>query len=270
MWDFPEEAFTTLQAGESFASVVNIAALHAVGGGDYTVSTKGAIPYAVIGTTELAGSVLYESNVLELTLSEEDTSVVERAVPLDILEKRTRLSRCSGNNDAEHRASLQNVVSLASQAAGAARSGSAARFQTWFKTTDQTTRNTVAARFEAVSREASTTTSGATTYACVDPYGYCSPNVLAYALPSQNFISNCPIYYDLPLLSRNCGQQDQTTTALHEFTHTPGVFAPGTQDNAYGTRASQALSAGQALNNADTFALFANCMYPLISRIFHC
>lgn len=218
MYDLSEDAFTTLAPGESFASLVNIAALHEVSGGDYTVSTIGAIPYATANTTEIAGSVLYESNVLALDLSEDDVSVVSRAVP--VLDKRTVLRSCSGSQNTAHRAALSRLIGVAQSVANAARSGSAAKFQEFFKTTSSSARENVAARYDAIQRESSSTTSGATNYYCTDPYGYCSPNVLAYALPSQNLISNCPIYYSLATFTSACRTQDQVTTALHEFTHT--------------------------------------------------
>jgi deuterolysin len=256
MDQFTEDAFTTLEPGEAFTSVINIAALHDVSGGEYTVSTVGAIPFATLNTTEIAGSVAYESNELPLALSDDDIAVVPRAVP--ILNKRTILRSCSGSQGSEHRQSLSQLIEVARFVANEARTGDAAVFQEFFKTTSSTTRSTVAARYDAIVREASSTTSGSTTYYCTDPYGYCSPNTLAYALPSQNLIANCPIYYDLSTLSTTCRQQDQVTTALHEMTHTPGVFGPGTQDLAYGYAASTRLTASQSLQNADTFALYAN------------
>jgi deuterolysin len=269
MYDFSEDAFTTLQPGESFTSAVNIAALHDVTGGEYTISTIGAIPYAAADTTEIAGSVLYESNVLTLSLSEDDIAIVSRAVPL--LEKRTILRSCSGTQDTQHRAALSQLISVAQSAANAARSGSSTKFAEFFRTTTTTARSNVAARYDAIARESSSTTSGATNYYCTDPYGYCSPNVLAYALPSQNLISNCPAYYTLTTFTSTCRQQDKVTTALHEFTHTPGVFSPGTQDYAYGYSASTALSSTQALNNADTYALYANgeCFLGQALQSFH-
>jgi deuterolysin len=266
MHSFSEDAFTTLEPGEAFMSVINIAALHEVSGGEYTVSTVGAIPFATLNTTDIAGSVAYESNVLPLALSDDDVAVVPRAVPL--LDKRTILRSCSGSQGSEHRQSLSQLIDVARFSADAARNGDAATFQEFFKTTASTARENVAARYDAIAREASSTTSGSTTYYCTDPYGYCSPNTLAYTLPSQNVIANCPIYYDLSILSSVCRQQDQVTTALHEFTHAPGVFGPGTQDFAYGYSASTRLSASRAIQNADTYALYANGesrMTPCIS-----
>jgi len=59
-------------------------------------------------------------------------------------------------------------------------------------------------------------------------------------------------------LTSTCHAQDQATTTLHEFTHAPGVYSPGTQDNGYGYSAATALSASRALLNADSYALYAN------------
>jgi len=256
MYDLSEDAFTTLAPGGVFTSVINIAALHDVSGGDYTVSTVGAIPFATPNTTEIAGSIAYKSNVLNLALSKANVAVVPRAVP--VKDKRTVLQSCFGNKDQQLRMSLGQLVNVAQIAAAAARNGDAAKFREFFKTTSARARQNVAARYDAISREAGSTTSGATTYYCDDQFNYCSSNTLAYTLPSQNLVANCPLYYTLPTFSQVCQDQDQITTSLHEFTHAPGIFSPGTQDYAYGYSASTQLSSAQAIANADTYALYAN------------
>ena len=140
------------------------------------------------------------------------------------------------------------------------------RFSEYYKTTASSTRTTVANRLTAVANECGSSTSGATTYYCTDVYGDCSSNVLAYTIPSQNLVVSCPIYFSaLPGLTRSCHAQDQTTTTLHEFTHAPGVYSPGTQDYAYGYSASTALSSARAVLNADTYALYANGKIHLLS-----
>ena len=48
---------------------------------------------------------------------------------------------------------------------------------------------------------------------------------------------------------------------MHEFTHAPATYSPGTADNAYGYAASTALSSARAVLNADTYALYANGMF---------
>lgn len=50
------------------------------------------------------------------------------------------------------------------------------------------------------------------------------------------------------------------TTTLHEYTHAPGVYSPGTEDNGYGYAAATSLSSANAVANADSYALYANGM----------
>lgn len=213
---------------------------------------------------KITGSVPYSSNELSIEVDAAQAASVASAVkPLD---KRTKVASCSGTRSSALSTALKNTVSLANAAASAAQSGSSSRFQEYFKTTSSSVRSTVAARFRAVASEASSTSSGSTTYYCTDTYGYCSSNVLAYTLPAYNIIANCDIYYTyLSALTRTCHAQDQATTTLHEFTHAPGVYSPGTDDLGYGYDAATALSSSQALNNADTYALFANGKF-LLSR----
>lgn len=47
----------------------------------------------------------------------------------------------------------------------------------------------------AVANECGSTSSGATDFYCTDVYGYCESNVLAYTIPSNNVVVNCPIWY---------------------------------------------------------------------------
>lgn len=199
----------------------------------------------------------YESNLLEMTISDNDIGLVPRAVPL--LDARDTPSGCSEAEGMQYVQALGQLIGVATLAAQEARFGSAARFDQFFHSMDDSTRSTVAARFDAVVRESQLPSTGATTYYCNDPFGYCDPDTLSYSIPSQNAIGNCPLYYTLSPLSRVCGYQDQTTTSLHELTHLPSVFTPTTQDFAFGVAASSQLSPDQAILNADTYAFYANC-----------
>ena len=135
-------------------------------------------------------------------------------------------------------------------------------------TTDNSTRNTVAERLQAVASDCNTTASGPTRTYCTDVYSGCASNVLAYTLPAYNYIAYCPLFFDnLPALTNTCHNQDQATTVLHEETHAPDVYAPGTLDNAYGYDAAMDLTTDAAVNNADTYALYANGMFSSFLRI---
>ncbi|KAJ2966649.1 hypothetical protein NQ176_g10049 [Zarea fungicola] len=70
----------------------------------------------------------------------------------------------------------------------------------------------------------------------------------------------CDLYWeDLPGLTRTCHAQDQATTTLHEMTHLRQVA--GTQDNGYGYDNIRRLTTAQSLNNADSYAVFANSIF---------
>jgi deuterolysin len=223
--------------------------------------TEGAIPYAVGQSTELSGSaVTFKSNSLPILVDGAAAAVVAKAVPEMTVTERTVLqSGCSSSQRSATTLALSRCATLARAASTAASSGSSSKFSEYFKTTSSSVRSTVAARLSAVASQCGSTTSGATKYYCTDVYGYCESNVLAYTIPSTNEIVNCPLYYSaLTSLTSTCHAQDQTTTTLHEMTHAPGTYSPGTADNAYGYSASVALSSSRAVLNADSYALYAN------------
>ncbi|KAL5119673.1 hypothetical protein ACEQ8H_002519 [Pleosporales sp. CAS-2024a] len=247
------EDFVTLAAGQTKEITVETAALHSLHeGGDFDVFAKGALPYAEESSTELTGSLDYESNKLTMTIDGAQAATVAKA-----LNKRTAVgSSCTGTKLTAVRTALSNCQRLATAAASAATAGT--KFTTYFKTASKAT---VSARLTAVAADCGSTSTKTTTN-CNDPYSGCSSNVLAYTVPSANFITYCPIYFSaLPALSGTCHGQDQATTSLHEETHAPAVYSPGTEDNGYGYAAATALSASAALNNADSYALYANAIY---------
>lgn len=77
-------------------------------------------------------------------------------------------------------------------------------------------------------------------------------------MSAERFLTFRYSYSALPGLTKSCHAQDQATTTLHEMTHAPGVYSPGTQDNGYGYAAATALSSAKAVLNADSYALYAN------------
>lgn len=245
------EDFVTLAAGQTKEVTVETAALHPLHeGGEFDVFAKGALPFAEEASTELTGALDYESNKLTMSIDGTQAATVAKA-----LSKRTVVgSSCTGSKLTAVRTALSNCAKLATSAASAATAGT--KLTTYFKSTSSA--STIAARLRAVSSDCGSTSSKTTTN-CNDPYSGCSSNVLAYTVPSDSFITYCPIFFSaLPALASSCHAQDQATTALHEETHATSVYSPGTQDLGYGYSAATALSANQALNNADSYALYAN------------
>jgi deuterolysin len=252
--------FVTLAAGESKEVTVETAALHTLNdGGDFDVFAKGLLPYAEEASTELTGSLDYESNKLTMSIDGAQAATVAKA----IVKRTTVGSSCTGSKLSAVRTALSNCARLATSAASAASSGT--KLSTYFKSTSSSVSSTVAARLRAVASDCGGSSSRTSTN-CNDPYQGCSSNVLAYTVPSANFITYCPIFFsELPALASSCHGQDQATTALHEETHAPGVYSPGTEDLGYGYSAATRLSSSQALNNADSYALYANGKFSTLS-----
>ncbi|GME28774.1 peptidase m35 deuterolysin [Neofusicoccum parvum] len=252
-----EDAFQAIAAGETVEVTFDVAQMHDLAtGGAFDILSQGAIPYAEADSTELAGALSYVSNKLSATVNGAEAEKVRRGFT-----KRAALqSDCTSTRGTATRTALTNCRSLALAASSAAAGGSASKFSEYFKTTSSSTRSAVAATFSKVASECGSTTSGASDYYCTDVYGYCESNVLAYTIPSQAIMVNCPLYYSaLPALTSSCHSQDQATTTLHEVTHLTQI--KGTDDLGYGYSAATALSASQALNNADTYALYSNAIY---------
>ncbi|KAJ5097851.1 hypothetical protein N7532_004852 [Penicillium argentinense] len=252
------ESLTTLGAGETFEDEFDVAETTDLSnGGAITLSSSGLVP--IVSEGAVSGYLPFSSNDLKIEVDGVKASQVSKAIkPLD---RRTKESCSNASRKTALDKALANTVKLANAAATAAKSGSASKFSEYFKTTSSSTRSVVAARLTAVAKEAASASSGSTTYYCSDPYGYCETNVLAYTLPSRNIIANCDIYYsELPALTGTCHDQDQATTTLHEFTHAPGVYSPGTDDLGYGYSAATSLSSSQAVLNADSYALYANAI----------
>ncbi len=247
--------FTMLAAGETKHIAVETAALHTLDdGGDFDVYAKGALPYAGANSTDLAGSYYYESNKLVLTVDGKLASKVAKLVSKRAVVEQS----CSGSEYNAVTTALNNCIKLSTNAANAAVGGQyGQQFQTYFKTTSSSVRQTVAQRLMAVANDCSGRLTK-TTANCDDAQNGCSSGVLAYTLPSQGFINYCPLFFQLPDLASRCHQQDKATTVIHEETHANAVYSPGTKDNGYGFTAATSLSPMQALNNADTYALYTN------------
>lgn len=225
-----------------------------------TVRAKGLV--SLITGNKISGHIPFSSNEITIQVDAKRASSVQRAVkPLN---RRSKIESCPDTQRPVLIKSLKNAASLANAAADAALAGTSPQFEPLFKSSSKEVRSAVADRLHAIAKEASSTSSGVITYYCNDPYKYCSPALMAYTLPDKSITVNCDVFYKYPALDDTCFDQDQATTIIHEFTHAPAVYSPGTGDFAAGYDEATKLSAEKALKNADTYALFANCKFILL------
>ncbi|KAL1642643.1 hypothetical protein SLS58_005414 [Diplodia intermedia] len=259
------DSFQSIPAGGSIEATWDAAEMHDLSaGGDYDILTQGAIPYADVNSTKIVGAVPYLSNRLRANVLSSHATKVRRNFlgKIEKLKKRSTLTECSGDKKTSTETAMQNCKKLATAAASAASSDNAA-FTDIFKQADASEVKKV---LTAVAEECGSTSSGAAAYYCNEDavpsqyaVGGCQSQVLAYTMPSASLVVNCDLYYSaLPALTDTCYDQDQATTTLHEFTHLSEI--KGTDDLGYGYSAATQLTGAQALNNADSYALFANAV----------
>lgn len=254
-----DEDFQRIASGESVEVTFDAAEAHDLSsGGKFGFLADGAFSFAEESGTKLIGSIPYVSNTLQSDVDGPQAAGIKVAFH----DRRTRVqSDCSGSKGQVTQTALRNCASIARQAQQAATSGSAAKMTEYFKSSSQSTRNTVAGVFSRVASECGSTTSGYADYYCSDVYQGCGSRVLAYTIPSYSVMVYCPLYFsDLPDVTRTCHAQDKAGTNIHESTHLRQV--KGTDDyGGYGYDFVRSLSAAQNLNHADTYALFANAIY---------
>lgn len=255
----PEESFQMINPGETIETEFDIAELHNLAaGGSFDVASAGAFSTAAADSTEITGSVPFSSNTITVSVDGAEAEKIRR----DFVKRSAVQSDCTGSKKSSTVTALSNCASLARAASAAAKTNTA-KVQEYFKSTSSATISKVQAVLNKAATECGSSTSGVSKTYCTDVYGNgCESNVLAYTLPSGSYIVNCPLYFsDLPALTKSCHSQDQATTTLHESTHLSQIG--GTDDLGYGYAAATRLSSSQALNNADSYALFANGEFPL-------
>lgn len=255
-----DDAFQHIGAGQSVEVTFDVAQSHNLSsGGKFDVVADGILQYASEADNALVGSVSYASNTLSVDVNGAEASAVREAMQTQHT-KRTNIVSCSSSRLSVTRDALSYCVSLSRKAADVATNGPASKMNEFFKDSSSRTRSYVAGVFNRVAQECGSTNSGVSDYYCYDVGNHCSSNVLAYTVPSQSYMAYCDLYYNqLPTLTSACHRQDKATTNLHEMTHLNQIA--GTADNGYGYDNIRRLSSQQSLNNADSYAVFANSIY---------
>ncbi|KAI1736390.1 neutral protease [Xylaria scruposa] len=254
-----ESAFQVIPAGETVETEFDVAQLHDLSaGGAFDFVSEGALQYAKAGSNIISGFVPYSSNLVSASIDGLAASKVFKSFHAK-MKRQDIQSDCTGSQQSATADGINACADLAKQAASVADSNDDKLIE-YFKNADSETRSYVVDVFNNVAAECGSTSSGAPYY-CSDVYGACEDGVIAYTLPSEGYMVNCPIFFDeLPPASSQCHAQDQQTTVLHETTHLTSVA--GTDDyGGYGYDFIQSLTAAQNLNHADTYTLFAQSIY---------
>jgi deuterolysin len=217
-------------------------------GGPFTVHAQGAIPWAARDSTALAGTAAYRSN----------TVVIAAAAPAHRLRKKNALDAdCAAEQWNVTQGAVAGCAMLAALAGQIALKGPAAQFARYFGTADAGARALVSRRLKAVSGECAGATSRSTVR-CSDAGRLCRSDYISVTLGGD--ITNCAIFWRLPLITRACHGYDQASLMIHETSHVDGVFEPSTVDfvGFYGWPNLTRLTPQQAVTNADNYQFYAN------------
>ncbi|EXF79751.1 metalloproteinase [Colletotrichum fioriniae PJ7] len=254
--DLPDSAFQTIEAGEVVKVQWDAAQVHDLSsGGDFNISSTGSLRYAEEGSNKIAGQVVFDSGVLQATVDGTQAASVHAAFHESLNAKRVTIqSDCTGTKKTAVTAALSKAKTYVTNAQTAANAGT--RLQQYFKSTSSSTKSTVAGVFGKAATLLGSTSSGAGLY-CTDVGNFCSDGVVAYAQPgSGGYIVVCDYFFQFPASTTSCRATDQPYVLVHESTHLTEVA--GTDDVCYGYEGCvDSLSTSQALNNADSFAMYS-------------
>ncbi|TQN71540.1 Neutral protease 2-like protein [Colletotrichum shisoi] len=254
-----EDAFQTIKRGQTIEIKFDFGEMHDLGdGGIYDLSVKSGIPFAKAGTTKIIGAIPINSNTLRIKDVDAKKAALTRMAFHQSIKRTLVQSDCKGVENNTVNTALITCARLSRAAANGTQDD--ARMREYFKTASPVAKKIVADVFNRVAVECNSRTRGVSMQYCSDVYKSCSPGVLAYTVPSLNYMVNCPLYFTaLPPLSKTCHGQDQATTTLHEMTHL--LQMKGTLDyGVYGYDALRTLPGQENMNHADTYCLFANAI----------
>ncbi|KAI1425827.1 metallo proteinase [Xylaria sp. FL1777] len=260
--DLQDEAFQTIRANETIEVQWDTAVIHDLSvGGDFNITTQGSLRYAEEGSNQIAGQVVYGSNTIQANVDGVQAAKVHNAFHEGEKAKRIVLqSDCTSSQATTVKAALNVAKTYAQSAQAAASAGT--NLQEYFKSTDSTTKSTVVNVFNKIATAVvNSSTSGSAKLYCTDVGDFCTDGVVAYTQPGSNeYIVLCPYWFLFPATNNICHDADQPYVIIHESTHL--VAVKGTDDVCYGYDGCvTALNNAQSLDNADSYALYANSIY---------
>ncbi|KAK9435847.1 deuterolysin metalloprotease [Metarhizium brunneum] len=175
--------------------------------------------------------------------------------------------KCDSKQKKDIKKALDVCRKIAKAAAAAARTGDAARLETYFHTSDQAFRNRIAAVYDEIAQECKDGKEGQLTISCDASNAQCpdDPNTVAYYTRGTDTVTLCPAALARPVKPKSCGERSLAGVLIHEFSH--ALSANLVVDHRYGRYEVTQLTRDQALGNADTFQWFAidaylNCPAP--------
>lgn len=258
--NIPEDAFRTLAVNESIEAEWDPAEVHDLSaGGRFDYQVSGQFLVTAPNSTAITGTIPFHG-----TLSPEVDGTTAAGVHHGYQAKMKRSTMgetCTPTQSTQVRAAEKVCNELALQAAAVAKrkNRNTDRYVAeYFRSADTATR----AEVEKVLRKTAQECSPKGTFGeinCDNTRKRCNRSIYAFTVVNKdyNWIAYCPEYFqELQPQAKVCHANDRAITTLHEVTHVPQI--KGTKDYAYEYPGVKKLGRDAAINNADSYALFAN------------
>lgn len=257
-----DSAFEVIAPGQSIGRSWDVASNHDLSnGGTFSLYTAGSISYASPGSTDIAGTVSFQSNPVTTEVDGQRASSVHSAYQ-SRFKRQILQSGCTAAQTAAIEAAFP-VCAARATAAAAAALGNTTKIKEYFKNDTPAIRSTVSGVFTKIAAECASTSAGFSKLHCNDVARNCAGGVIAYANPypaTNAYVVYCPSWFSvMPVKRKICHADDQPFVTMHELTHLTQI--KGTSDyGTYGYAGTMRLSAAQNLNHADSYALFSNAI----------
>ncbi|KAL0262566.1 hypothetical protein SLS55_001534 [Diplodia seriata] len=252
--------------GDVFVTEFDVADLYDLSpGGNYTVKAEGtAFIEPPTAYTDL--QLNYSSNTLYIQVDGAEAAK-RKAAGLSAtgrLVTRAEIGAdCSDEQKGKIRQALHYCRLMAWSGARGAEDADE-RFFYYFHTFERVVRDHVRCKFLAVAEECQERP-GKSWFTCLDSQLQCQYNTLAVTNPRTGLITLCDFAWQLRLVYTNvCHDDDLATTLIHEMTHVNGLHGSATDDIYRHDKWPKCkdLDWFRSVNNAETYASFAQCKSP--------
>jgi deuterolysin len=230
----------------------------------YVIQAAGFVPYYIEGQGSAnLQTALFESNLLEWS-SPNTISPLSRAVELQSAAEFI-LGSCQNKALQDNIKKAATVAAaMANKAASHAMEGKdRATFIAYFKKDSPENRKKVSGRLSAIASVLSTDRGPIKIVCGEGPKSPCAKGggALAWTEVSGGNTFICPNMAKVPAGTTSCDSTQLPGILIHELTHSADIYKPSTDDIASEPQRCKALSEARALNNANSYNLYAVSVY---------
>lgn len=261
--------FIAIEPAQSISVEFDITSNYAIAAdGDYRIQfvgnfevASGVTQRSAVNLPDIATSWAPNVDAIELTLPATPLIIQSRAQP-------PQFTSCSAAQQSSINAATVSGETIANESLQSLNATpvesrpTSPRYTTWFGRYSESNYSTVTAVFNRMS---SVLTNETIAYRCEPEFCDTNSNIIAFVQPFRsNLVNICGLFFN----EQRLDDEDRAGTVVHELSHLRSIGA--TNDLSYGPSGTAAVaraSANDALNNAESYTLFAKNNQPSLPMI---